>query len=176
MSSRFHNNLARSAGALLGTGLALAFLLATLPGANSAPLPATVRVSVAPTGELEVMPSPFRPVFVADSLLPGHRSANGAFRVRNQTGETLAIRLRTTADSTALDGLVRVRLSADGNLLADTTLQGLQRRAVGLDLPSGARSRLRLEAWIPNDVRTGYEGRRVEVLFVPAARVLGGRR
>ncbi len=174
MSSRFHKNFARTTGAVLGAFLALLFLVAARPGGNSSPSPATVRVSMAPVGELEVTPST-TPILVADSLLPGGRPADATFRVRNQAGETLAIGLRTTADSTALDGLLRLRLTADGEALADTTLQGLQQRTVSLNLASGAHSRLRLQAWIPNDVNTGFEGRRVEVSLVPTIRIAEGQ-
>jgi hypothetical protein len=175
VNSRFNKNLVRTAGALVGAGLALIFLLAARPDANSSPLPATVRVSVAPTGELEVLPSPPRPVLVANALLPGRPPAAATFQIRNQAGRTLAVALSTTADSTALDGLVRIRLSADGHRLADTTLQGMQERSVDLNLASGARTQLQLQAWIPGDVLTGYEGRLVEVSLVPAVQPLGGR-
>jgi hypothetical protein len=176
MNSRLHKNFARALGAILGAGLALAFLIAARPGANGAPLPATVQVAFAPIGELEVTPASPRPVFRADSLTPGHSPSVGAFQVRNQTGSPLAIKLETTADSTALDGLVRLRLSADGKQLADTTLQGMRQRSVGLELASGAVSRLRLQASIPSDVLTGYEGRRVEVSLVPSVQIAGDRK
>lgn len=175
MNPRFHDNFARTAGALLGAGLALFLLLAARPDAAGSPLPATLRVSMAPVGELEVTPSSPRPVLVADSLLPGDGPAGATFEIRNQTGRTLAIALRTTADSTALNGLVRMRLSVEGKSLADTTLQGLRQRSVGLVLASGAQSQLRLSAWIPNDVLSGYEGRYVGVSMVPTVRARGGR-
>jgi len=176
MSPNFHNNIARATGALLGLGLALAFLVAARPGANASPLPASVRVSIAPIGELAVRPVFPKPVLSANSLRPGRRPAHATFALRNQTASPLAVGLRATADSTALDGLLRLKLSADGKPLADTTLQGMEQGIPGIHLASGKLSRLRLEAWLPRDVLSGYEGIRVDVSLVPAVRIVGGRR
>lgn len=174
MDANSQRNAARLAGAALGVGLAVALLLASRPGAVSSPLPATVRVDVAPVGELEVDPSPTRPVLLADALRPGGRGAAGSFQVRNQTGDDLTIDLKATADSTALDGLLRLKLGTPGRLLADSTLEGVRRRSPRLPLASGQRVRLRLEVWLPKDVLNGYEGRSVEVSLVPEVRTLGG--
>jgi hypothetical protein len=160
-------NTARAAGAIVGVGLALVLLLVSIPGAASSPLPATVDFSVAPVGELEVTPPAPSPVLLAKSLLPGGRPASGSFRIRNQSGDRLRIHLSAKADSTALDGLLRVRLEGDGRLLADSTLQGLESHPVPLSLASGAGLRMRLEAWVPADVLSGYEARLVHVSLVP---------
>jgi hypothetical protein len=174
MSSNTQRNAARMAGALVGVGLALALLFFSRPGAAGSPLPAAVRVTVAPMGELEVTPAPPRPVFVADALRPGGPSATGGFLVRNQTGANLAVALAASANSTALDGLLRLRVEAAGRVLADTTLQGLRARALHLRLASGEGARLRLRAWLPEDILSGYEGRLVEVSLSPEVRQLGG--
>jgi hypothetical protein len=163
------------AGAVLGIGLALALLLASRPGAAGSPLPASVRVAVRPSGELEITPPPPRSVLVAESLRPGGRGAAGAFRMRNQTGDDLAIVLKTEADSTAFNGLLRFRVRIGGRLVADTTLEGLRRRPIRLRLGSGQRARVQLEAWLPRDILSGYEGRLVRVSLVAQLRVLGGR-
>lgn len=172
----FHNYAARAAGASLGIGLALALVLFSLPAATSSSLPATVRVSVAPVGELEATPSPPHPVLLANALRPGVGAAGADFQLRNQTGSDLEVVLRAGADSTALDGLLRVRLSAEGRTLANTTLQGMRRRSPDLRLRSGAVARLRIGAWIPSDVLSGYEGHLVHVSLVPTVRTVGGRR
>lgn len=160
---------------MFGIGLALALLLASLPGAASSPLPASVRVGVAPAGELEVTPQPPRPVLAADSLRPDGRRAVDGFRVRNQTGDDLAVALEADADSTALNGLLRVRARIGDRLVADTTLEGLRRRPIQLRLASGKRAHLRLEAWLPKEVLGGYEGRLVRVTLEPKLHKLGGR-
>src|ERR1044071_1327553 len=143
MSSNTQRNAARVAGALVGVGLALALLFASRPGAVGSPLAAAVRVEVAPVGELEVTPPPPRPTFVADALRPGGPAAVGGFGIRNQTGEDLAVALAAGASSTALDGLVRLRVEAAGRVLADSTLQGLRARPLQLRLASGVGERLR---------------------------------
>jgi hypothetical protein len=176
MDFRLHNNMVRTAGAILGVGIALALLLASRPAANGSPLPATARVGIAPTGELEVTPPSPHPVLVADALRPGGKRAGAAFLLRNQTGRALALELRTSVDSSALDGLLRLRLSDGRRTLADTTLQGMRQRPVSLRLASGARARMRLEAWIPREVLGGYEGRLVRISLVPGVRIPGGRR
>lgn len=175
MDSRSHRDVARLAGAALGIGLAVALLLASRPGAAGSPLPAGVRVEVAATGELEVTPSPPRPVLVADALRPGGPRAVSDFQVRNQTGAGLAVDLEASADSTALDGLLRLRVRGPGRVLADSTLEGVRRRPLSLRLASGQRARLRLEAWLPRDILSGYEGRLVTVSLVPEVQALGGR-
>jgi hypothetical protein len=173
-STRSEKNAVRTAGAILGLGLALALLVVSRPDAASSPLPATMRISVAPVGELEVTPPAPGPALVADSLLPGGRPALGTFRIRNQTGNRLGVRLRARSDSTALDGLVQVRISAGGRSLADTTLQGIELHPVSLALASGAGAELALEASISKDVLSGYEGRLVHVSLVPEIRTLRG--
>lgn len=164
----------RAAGALLGLALAVTLLLVSRPGAAGAGAPAAVSFAIAPVGELEVVPSPPRPVLEARSLRPGGARASGAFSVRNQTGEDLAVALRAEADSTALNGLLRVRVRSGGRVLADSTLEGLRVRPIRLWLASGQRARLRLEAWLPGQVLDGYEGALVDVALTPSLRVLGG--
>jgi hypothetical protein len=160
----------RVAGAVLGVGLALALLVLSRPGAAGSPLAAEVRIEVAPVGELEVRPGPPQPVLVAAGLRPGGKPAAAGFLVRNQTGAELAVDLIARPDSTALDGLLRVRAWADGRRLADTTLGGLRVRPLPLRLASGERVRLRLQAWLPEEVSSGYEGRLVDVSLVPEVR------
>ncbi|MGD9736552.1 MAG: hypothetical protein AB7V58_13260 [Solirubrobacterales bacterium] len=176
MNPSAHRNLARGAGVLLGVGLAAFLLLSSRPGAAGSPLAATVRVAVAPTGELEISPAPPQPALVAPSLRPGGERAAGGFGLRNQTGSGLAVALKAEANSSALNGLLRVRVGVGGRQVADTTLEGLRRRPLRLRLDSGQGTHLRLEAWLPKDVLGGYEGRLVTVSLVPKATRLGGGR
>ena len=175
MNAISHKNVARAAGAMVGIGLALALLVLARPGAAGSPLAAGVRVAVEPSGELEIVPVPPRPALVAEGLRPGGPEATGGFAVRNQTGSALAVALTAQADSTALDGLLRVQVRAVGRLLADGTLESLRKRPPRLRLASGQRARLSLRVWLPPDVFSGYEGVLVEASLVPRVRVLGGR-
>jgi hypothetical protein len=174
-STRPDKRAVRTAGAILGLGLALVLIVVSRPGAAGSPLPATVRISVAPAGELEVNPTAPSAALVADSLLPGGRPAAGGFRIRNQTGSRLRISFRAKPDSTALDGLVRIRIRVGGRLLADTTLQGVELHPASLVLASGTGAKLVLEAWMSKDVLSGYEGRLVHVSLVPEVHSVGGR-
>jgi hypothetical protein len=175
MSSGSQRNLARAAGAALGIGLVVVLLAVSRPGAAGSPLPAAVRFAVAPVGELEVDPAAPRPV-LADSVRPGGPRAVGSFLVRNQTGDDLAVALEGVADSTELNGLLRLRVLIGTRLAADGTLEDLLRRPLRLQLGSGEGVRLRLEAWLPGSVLSGYEGALVEVSLDPASQVLGGSR
>lgn len=164
MLSISRKNVARAAGAAVGVVAAVAFLVAARPAARIAPLPASVKVTLAPPGTLAVTPAPPAPLLDATRLSPGGAHAVASFAVRNQSGITLRIGLRGTPDSHSLDGLVRVRITSGKTLVADTTLQGLRHgTTVTLPIRSGAERRLRLVAWIPGVVTSGYEGRIVNV-------------
>jgi hypothetical protein len=174
MNPSAQRNLARAAGALLGLTLAVTLLLVSRPGAVGAGAPAAVSVAVAPAGELEVVPAPPRPLLETRSLRPGGPVASGAFTVRNQTGEDLAVALRAEVDSTALNGLLETRVLGGGRVLSESSLEGLRVRPVRLRLASGERARLSFEAWLPAEVLNGYEGALVDVTLTPRVRTLGG--
>lgn len=152
----------------------MTLLLVSRPGAAGAGAPAAISFAVAPVGELEVSPAPPRPVLEMRSLLPGGPRASGAFTIRNQTGEDLAVALRAEVDSTALNGLLEVRIRSDDRLLSESTLEGLRVRPIRLQLASGQRAQLSLEAWLPAQVLDGYEGALVDVTLAPHLRALGG--
>ncbi len=174
MNPSAQRNLARAAGALVGLALAVTLLLVSRPGAAGAGAPATVGFAIAPVGELEVSPAPPRPVLAMRALRPGGPRAKGAFTIRNQTGEDLAVALRAEVDSTALNGLLEVRVRSGGRLLADSALEGLRVRPIRFRLASGQRARLDLEAWLPAEVLDGYQGAMVDVTLTPHLRTLGG--
>ncbi|HEY6729747.1 MAG TPA: hypothetical protein VI039_01850 [Solirubrobacterales bacterium] len=174
MNPSAQRNLARAAGALLGLALAVTLLLISRPGAAGAGAPAAVSVAIAPAGELEVVPAPPQPVLEVRSLRPGGPRASGAFTVRNQTGESLGVTLRAEVDSTALNGLLEVRVVSGGRLLAESSLESLRVRPLRLQLASGQRRGVRLEAWLPAQVLDGYEGALVDVTLTPELRTLDG--
>jgi hypothetical protein len=164
------------AGGVLGLSLALAVLLASRPGAAGSPLPASVNFSLAPTGALEARPAPPQTSVLRSSLRPGGRAGDGRFSLRNQSGGRLRVSLRARPDSTALDGLLRLRLRQGSRLLADTTLQGLASHPASFALASGERARFQVRAWIPAEIRGGAAGALVRVALVPSVQVIGGRR
>jgi hypothetical protein len=174
MNPSAHRNLVRAAGALLGLTLAVTLLLVSRPGAVGAGAPAAIRVAIAPVGELEITPAPPRPVLEARALRPGAPRASGAFTVRNQTGESLAVTLRADVSSTALNGLLEVRVRSGPRVLAESALESLRVRPLRLRLASGERADLSIEAWLPAQVLEGYQGALVDVTLTPRLQMLGG--
>jgi hypothetical protein len=162
--------IARLACLAAGAGIAAFLLLAARPSHDVPELPARVSFSVAPTGEFEVTPTAPRPVLDAHALSPLGKPATTSFTVRNQTSQTLPLGFRGHPDSRALDGLVRVRLTAGREQLASTTLQGLRAGTEPvLRLPSGDSRRIRLETWIQRSVSEGYQGVRADVSLIPTS-------
>jgi hypothetical protein len=147
--------------------------LATGPLAKAPQVPATARFILAPGGELEQVAPAAGPLLDA-TLRPGGARTSGTFAIRNQTGTTLGVSLRARPDSTALDGLLRVRLAFEGRTLASTTLQGLRAGSDTVRIPSGATRMLRLEAWLPRDPAGDSAGVPVDVSLVPATTPIGG--
>jgi hypothetical protein len=166
--------LVRAAGVLLGAGLAIFLLVGARPSADFTSLPARASVAVGLTGELGVTPAPPKPVLPPRSIVPGAARSTADAVVRNQTGQTLAVGFRAEAQARDLDGLLRVRLSADGQTLADTTLQGLRGGTqTPLALAPGQARSVRIELWIPAEITDGYQGRSAAITLVPVVGAAG---
>jgi hypothetical protein len=160
-------HVTRAGGLLVGIAAAVALLVASRPAADLTAAPASVRISVPPTGEIEATPTAPKAALEAAAIRPGDGGRTGSFAIRNQTGTGLAITFAAEGGSSELDGLIRIRMSA-GELLADTTLQGIRKgTATPLVLPSGAERRIRVHVWLPGSISSGYEGRRVELSLAP---------
>lgn len=157
----------RAAGAAIGLVLVAALVVAARPaGGHGGVLPARLTFTAATDGAVALAPTS-RPLLASGPLRPGG-SSRGSVLVRNQTGETMAVRLRARPSSTALDGIAWVRLTAAGETLADGTLQALRAdTATAMRLPPGAARRVRIEASIPAEIETGYEGQEVGVALEP---------
>lgn len=168
MSASVTDRFTRAIGAAIGLGLVAALIVAARPaGGHGGVLPASLRFTAALDGAVMVEPAAPRPLLESGPMRPGSH-ASGAMTVSNQTGETLAVRLRAKPNSTALDGTAQVRLTSHGRTLADGTLQALRQGSAGaLRLQPGGSARVRVLAWIPAEVETGYEGRQVAVELEP---------
>jgi hypothetical protein len=166
--------LVHAAGVLLGAGLAVFLLAGARPSADYTSLPARVSVAVGPTGELGVTPSLPNPVLAPRNVLPGAAAVRAEATVRNQTGQELTVGFRAEALARDLDGLLRVRLSVDGQTLADTTLQGLRAGTrTPLALNPGVERALRVELWIPGSITAGFQGRSAAITLTPDVRIAG---
>jgi hypothetical protein len=164
----FDDRITRIAAVALGAAIVLVVVLLARPaGGHGGVLPASLRVSASQDGALAVSPAPPKPVLEDARLRPGAH-AGGELRLRNQTGERLAVRLRAEPTSTALDGILRVRIEAGGESIFDSTLQALREGTEdAIRLGPGRAAAVRVSAWIPATEATGYEGRHVDVLLVP---------
>jgi hypothetical protein len=175
MLSTAGNRMARALGAAAGVAAAMALLVAARPSATVPGLPASVRLTLAPSGTLAASPSPPESVLWAPRLEPGANHVASSFRLRNQSGMALRVGFRARPDSRALDGIVRVRIDGPGGALANTTLQGLRRPSAGtVRIRSGQTRRLDLAVWIPGSVTGDYQGRVVRVALTPTTAPAGG--
>jgi hypothetical protein len=166
--------LVHAVGVLMGAGLAISLLAAGRPSADYTSLPARVSVTVGLTGELGVTPTAPKPVLAPRGILPGAAPASADAVVRNQTGRELTVGFRGDAPARDLDGLLRVRLSADGQTLADTTLQGLRAGTrAPLALNAGVERTLRVELWLPESITAGFQGRTAAITLTPVVRIAG---
>lgn len=155
------DRLARLLGVLVGVSLAVVALISWRVPGGERTLGTDVRIEALQTGEIGV--APLHPFVSAPSLLPGS-SVAGDVTVRNQTGVPLALRLRALPSVRDLDQLLVVRVSAGSRTLYDGSLGGL--RAGGsqpLALRAATAQRLHVSASLPTGVRTGFQGRIVDV-------------
>lgn len=168
MSASAADRFTRAIGAAIGLGLIVALIVAARPASgHGGVLPASLRFSATLDGSVAIAPAAPRPLLVSGPMRPGS-DAGGTLTVRNQTGAALAVRLRAQPDSTALDGIAQVRLVSGGRTLSEGTLQALRQGTTeALRLGPGAAARVRIVAWIPAEVETGYEGRQVAVALEP---------
>jgi hypothetical protein len=173
MSTSVADRFTRAIGAAIGLGLVAALIVAARPAAgHGGVLPASLRFTAALDGAVAAEPAAPKPLLVSGPMRPGSH-AQGDFTLRNQTGETLAVRLRAKPSSTALDGTAQVRLESRGAVLSEGTLQALrQGSAEALRLRPGAAAPVHVVAWIPAAVETGYEGRDVAVALEPVEETL----
>lgn len=168
MSTSAVDRFTRAIGAAIGLVLVAALIVAVRPaGGHGGVLPASLRFSAALDGSVAISPAAPKSLLESGPMRPGSH-AQGTMTVANQTGEALAVRLRAQPDSTALDGTAQVRLTSGGRTLSEGTLQALRQGTTeALRLGPGEAARVRVVAWIPAEVETGYEGRRVAVELEP---------
>jgi hypothetical protein len=156
-----NNRTARILGIGLGIALAAAALLSwRVPGGEHT-LGADVRFEALQTGPVGV--APIQPFASSPSLLPGS-AVSGDVSLRNQTGTPLALRLRALPSTSDLNSLLRVRVSAGARSLYDGSLGGLRSAGTSpLRLAPGRSAAVHVTAALPASVRSGFEGRIVDV-------------
>jgi hypothetical protein len=155
------NRLARLLGLGLGIALAAAALLTWRVSGGERALGADVRFEALQTGPVGV--TPVHPFASTPSLLPGS-AVSGDVALRNQTGAPLALRLRALPSTSDLNALLRVRVSAGAKTLYDGSLGGLRSAGTSrLRLASAQSASVHVNASLPASVRSGFEGRIVDV-------------
>jgi hypothetical protein len=103
---------------------------------------------------------------VARDLHPGapETAARSGLVVHNQTGRTLAVRIRALRSVPDLDRLLMVSIGFAGERPLIRPVGELGRwSARPLVLRKGRSRRLVIRAWLPAGLRSGYQGRIVDI-------------
>jgi hypothetical protein len=146
-------------GFALGLAVAAAALLSWRVPGGTGTLAADVYFRSIPTGEIAATPAGD---FISGSgLEPGLANAlEGVLNVRNQTGRKLAVRLRAPAQHRDLDRLLRIDIAAGSTHLYRGSLGGLRRwTRAAFPLEPGESGSIRVRAWLPSRLNSGYQGR-----------------
>jgi hypothetical protein len=154
------DRIARRVGIALGICLAAAALVSWRVPGGERTLGADVRMEALQTGPVGV--APLQPFLTQPSLMPG-QSASGSATLRNQTGVPLVLRLRALPSVPDLDRLLRVRVSTGATTLYDGELGGLRAGSAPLRVASARTADVHVTASLPAAVRSGFQGRIVDV-------------
>jgi hypothetical protein len=144
---------ARAAGLLAGLLLAAAVLAGWRVAPGGQPLGLDLAVTANSTGEL-ALGSTGR-IGAATGLAPG-RTLEAETTVTNQTGRTLAVRVRALRSSRDLDRALRIRVSVGDR----PTMR----------LAPGASAPIRLKAWVATG-SSGWRGRIEDITLEPESKV-----
>jgi hypothetical protein len=128
-----------------------------IPAGNGLP-GAAIEFSVAPTGDLAVEPAG---TFIQAAELEPSDDAAGRFSITNQSGSTLAIRLRAQRDVYDLDAVVHVGVKAGATILFTGPLGRLGGWTDPFVLAPGESRRLSFRIWLPYP--SGAEARQSSV-------------
>jgi hypothetical protein len=155
------DRVARLAGICVGVALAAVALIAWRVPGGERTLGAEVRIEALKTGEVGV--APLHPFASKPSLLPG-QSLSGQVTVRNQTDVPLALRLRALPSVRDLDALLAVRVTAGARTLFNGNLDGLRTGGTqSFTVAASTARRLHVTASLPAGLRTGFQGRILDV-------------
>jgi hypothetical protein len=132
----------------IAVGLAVVVVAAAgwrIPAGTGLP-GAAIEFSVAPTGALGIEPSG---TFIQAAGLGPSDDATGRFSITNQTGSTLAIRLRAQRDVYDLDSAVHVRVKAGDTGVFTGPLGRLGGWTTPFVLAPGESRRVSFRVWLP---------------------------
>ena len=153
----------RVIGLIIGTAFAAGVIISSRIPSGAGALGADVSIVAAPTGELAVNRSGV--VLRGTSLTPATDAATGAVQILNQTAGPVSVHLRGIPDTAALDRTLWVLVTGpDGEELYRGPLDGFRGWTVAaITLEPGAWRSIALEAWVHDDVGSGYAGRIAQV-------------
>jgi len=173
MRARSHHPVA---GPAFAVGLLAAVLAVAGWRVDSVPATGALDVRLGVVGSPEVAVAAADPVLRGRGLRPRGNAARGSLVVRNQTGATLAVGLRASAQDTDVDAALMVEVRAGDRTLTATTLGRLRGgSAATTTLAPGASRRLSVAVWVRAGAPSGYQGRSETVTLEPTMRVVGGR-
>ena len=153
----------RVIGFVLGIAIASSIVTESRIPAGAGVLGADAHIVVAPSGELAVKPSGL--VLEGTGLTPASDHATGSFRVMNQTGSVLDVRLHGIPDAAGLDRTLWISVTGpDGETIYRGSLSGFRAWTTSsITLRPGEWQALSFEAWIPGDAGPGYAGHMAEI-------------
>jgi len=150
---------ARATGVAAGLALCLAVLNVSRVEPSKEPLGLHLDVTLVGTGALSVQTP--GPLVQVRNLLPGEdRAVEADGGVRNQTGRTMAVRLRAVPSTVEVDEILTLEIFAAERLLyAGTVGQLRDWTTESFELGMGQVQMLRVKAHLPPTVTSGYQGR-----------------
>jgi len=161
----------RAAAFAAGLAVAASVIVLSVPPGGASTLGASVRMTVAPTGELDVIPA--GRVLAIQDMRPGQQGTSGTFTVRNQSPSAVMLRLRGIADREDLDSALSVTVKVDGRRWFSGTLGRLARGTAPLRLASAAQRVVQVQVFVAAGAKH-FQGRQTSVALTLATR--GARR
>ena len=135
-------------------------ILGRLPAPHPGPLPAQVKLTTMPTGELAV--EPVGPVAEANGLVPGEGALRARITLQSQVAAPLTVRVRQRPSLGDADSALRVSVRSGATRLYEGAAGGLRRPSPGaVRIPARGTVDLEVRAWLPDDAPAGWSGRRV---------------
>jgi hypothetical protein len=170
-----HDNLARTAGLLLGLG---AVAIALLSWQVSRPGTPGLDLSMVASPSVPLSVSPQSGFLSAADMRPGTGSAaaRARLKVQNHGQRPAHLSLRAVGSSHQLARTLQVSVSSGGAVLYRGPVAGLHDWSPPRGLvPGGQERALDVRAWIPSSVHHGYQ-RRIENLNLQLLAVAAGPR
>jgi hypothetical protein len=170
-----HDNLARTAGLLIGLGAVAIALLSWQVSRSGTP---GLDLSMVASPSVPLSVSPQSGFLSASDMRPGtgSASAQGRLKVVNGGQRPAHVSLRAVGSSRDLAQTLQVSVSGGGAVLYRGPVAGLRNWSTPRGIVPGGQARtLDVRAWLPRSARHGYQ-RRIENLNLQLLAVAAGPR